>query len=172
MSPRKWAVTIAVPVLVCCLAAAGCQGTRGEGTVEQAAPEPSKAEFEHRGNADAPIKVEAYYPLNESHQFIVDYLFEFAEAHPDQVYVEVVDMQTPEGRKRWQDTGLSCAGVFINGKTQHQITIEGKTETVDFIKRMGVFWTSEDFEAVVKQLLEAAGKADEPETERSAASED
>jgi hypothetical protein len=43
--------------------------------------------------------------------------------------------------------------VFVNGKTSHEIKRNGKTETVNFIKRMGSFWTEEDMEAVIAQLL-------------------
>jgi ABC-type glycerol-3-phosphate transport system substrate-binding protein len=100
-----------------------------------------------------PVQVVAYYPFNEDHQFIADYLEEFAAAHPEEVELELVDFRTPEGRERWMTTGLSCAGVFIDGETSHEITRDGKTETVNFIKRMDVFWTAEDFEAVVYQLL-------------------
>jgi len=105
------------------------------------------------GNTNAPIKVSAFYPLNEGHKFIGDYLLAFAKAHPDQVYVTVTDMQTPSGRKAWEGSGLTCAGVLVNGTTKHELKRNGKTESVDLIKRMGVNWQKEDFEALVKQLL-------------------
>ena len=72
-------------------------------------------EPERAGNPEAPIEVEAYYPLNEGHRFIADYLLGFAEAHPDQVSVVIHDMESTNGRQRWQTAGLDCAGVFING---------------------------------------------------------
>jgi len=99
------------------------------------------------------VNIEAYYPFNESHQFIADYLKELEKRYPGQVKVEIVDFRYPEGRERWMKTGLSCAGVFINGKTTHEVTRDGKTQTVNFIKRMGTFWTEEDMEALVTQLL-------------------
>jgi hypothetical protein len=67
-------------------------------------------------------------------------------------------MQSPEGMKQWQSSGLDCAGVLINGKTKHDIRRGDKTESVDFVKRMGVDWKQEDFEALVKQLSEANSK--------------
>jgi hypothetical protein len=109
--------------------------------------------------SDAAVQIVAYYPLNEDHKYIVDYLKEFEKKYPGEVSVEVNDMQSPEGRKKWQETELSCAGVFVNGKTRHEITRDGKTETVDFLKRMDSFWTREDFEAVVEDLL-AKSKAE------------
>jgi len=99
------------------------------------------------------VKIEAYYPFNESHQFIGDYLKELEKKYPGQVAVELIDFRYPEGRERWMKTGLSCAGVFINGKTTYDVTRDGKTEAVNFIKRMGTFWTEADMEAVIAQLL-------------------
>ena len=116
------------------------------------------AEPETAGDPEAPIKVEAYYPLNESHRFIADYLLGFAEAHPDQVSVVIHDMESTNGRQLWQTAGLDCAGVFINGKTEHAIEGEEETYTVDFVKRMGAFWTEADFEALVRQLLKERGE--------------
>jgi len=105
------------------------------------------------------VTIEAYYPLNPSHQYIADYLQEFEKKHPGEVTVQIHNMQSPEGRKKWTTTGLDCAGVFVNGKTRHEITRNGETETVDFIKRMDSFWTREDFETVVKRLLEKSKTA-------------
>jgi hypothetical protein len=110
------------------------------------------------GSASAPIKVVAFYPLNAGHRFIADYLLKFAAEHPDQVHVTAYDMQSPEGMKQWQSSGLNCAGVLINGKTKYDIKRGDKTESVDFVKRMGVDWKQEDFEALVKQLSEANSK--------------
>lgn len=123
-------------------------------------------EPERAGDPEAPIKVEAYYPLNESHRFIADYLLGFAEAHPEQVSVVIHDMESTNGRQLWQTAGLDCAGVFINGKTEHEIEGAEGTYAVDFVKRMGTFWTEDDFEALVRQLLKERGKElDEPKAE-------
>jgi hypothetical protein len=147
-----WAV-----VVVCCLSALGCRGQETMPAQPVGAPDANEVAEIVVGPPDAPIKVEAYYPLNEGHQFIADYLKEFAEARPGQVRLEVVDFRTPAGAQRWESTGLTCAGVFVNGRTQYEITTDGETETVSFLKRMGVMWTEEDFEQVVDRLLEEAG---------------
>lgn len=106
----------------------------------------------------AVVTVRAFYPLNQGHKFIADYLEEFAKAHPGEVHLEIYDTQTPEGRDEWMKTGLDCSGVFINGKTKWEVKKGGKTETVDFIKRMDVFWTRQDFETVVNDLIAKAKK--------------
>lgn len=104
-----------------------------------------------------PVLVQAYYPFNSQHKFIADYLKKYEKAHPKEVTVEIYDQQTPEGRKAWMKTGLSCSGVFINGKTKWDIKrANGKTESVEFLKRMDVYWSHQDFETLVKQLVEAS----------------
>jgi hypothetical protein len=120
-------------MLLCCVIGAGCQRA-----------------------AEPVVDIVAFYPLNAEHQYIADYLLEMEKAHPGEVRVKIYDMQSPEGREEWQGRGLTCAGVFVNGTTRHELTREGKTETVDFIKRMDVFWTRQDFEDVIDNLLQQA----------------
>lgn len=121
----------------------------------QPKPAPVKAAA---AKAKPAVEIKAYYPLNSDHKYIKEYLEKFAKAHPREVSLEFIDTQTSAGRKAWMKTGLSCAGVFVNGKTRHEIKRNGKTETVDFVKRMDVFWSRKDFEAVVNQLLVVAKK--------------
>lgn len=102
-----------------------------------------------------PVSIVAYYPLNPDHMFIADYL-KSLEKKPEfkgKITVEIIDMQSSEGREKWKTTGLGCAGVFINGKTRWEGLRDGKQETVDFIKRMGSFWDAADLEAVLKQQI-------------------
>jgi hypothetical protein len=91
--------------------------------------------------------------MSPEHQFIADYLNSLTKKYPGKVTVEINDVQTSEGRKKWQKTGLGCMGTFVNGKTRYEVIRDGKKENVDFLKRMGSFWSKEDFEAVVKQLV-------------------
>lgn len=139
-------ISLGVAVLLaCCLALCGCRG--GEQPEPQSTP--PEPEF--------PVVIEAYYPLNEAHQFIADYLYAIEKANPETVKVEVYDVQSPEGRKKWMTTGLSCAGVFVNGSTEHQIKRGDETETVNLLKRMDVTWTRDDLLAVVQKELDKVG---------------
>ena len=153
------------PLVVMLIVLAGCVGwviyQQSDDLADSASPGAVEGGvgLERYGNPDAPIKIEAYYPVNEGHQFIVDYLREFTEARPDQVSLVIYDTQTRNGREHWATTGLECAGVFINGQSKHEIATEEGTRTVHFIKRMGVFWTEEDLEALVEQLLQRGGNA-------------
>jgi ABC-type glycerol-3-phosphate transport system substrate-binding protein len=151
-----------IAVLVCGVIIAGCSRTSTSQPSKLATPrtqagQPTTQAPQPKDMAAEPaVKIEAYYPVNAGHQFIIDYLKGIEKKYPGQVKLEVYDTQSPEGRKKWSSTGLSCSGVFVNGSTHHEITRNGKTETVDFLKRMDDFWTRDDFEAVVKQLLEKA----------------
>ncbi len=147
-----------IAVLACGVVIAGC--TRGAVPSQPGRPRLEQPKPQVEGAkptaAEPAVKIEAYYPFTPEHQYIIDYLKEFAKKHQGEVKVDIYDMQSPEGRKKWSSTNLGCAGVFVNGSTRHQITRNGKTETVDFLKRMDDFWTRDDFETVVKQLIEKA----------------
>ena len=146
-----------IAVLACGVVIAGCLRTVPSQPAKPRLEQPKpQVEGTKPTTAEPVVKIEAYYPFNPDHQYIVDYLREFEKKHQGQVKVDIYDMQSPEGRKKWGTTGLGCAGVFINGSTRHQITRNGKSETVDFLKRMDSFWAKEDFETVVNQLIEKA----------------
>ena len=103
------------------------------------------------------LQFDTCYALNPSHQFIADYVLAIGEANPDTVEVAVYDMQSPEGRKKWMTTGLSCAGIFVNGSTEHTIKRGDETETVNLLRRMDVTWTRDDLLAVIQQELDKVG---------------
>ncbi len=105
-----------------------------------------------------PVVIEAYYPFNEGHKFIADYLKSLEISNPGKITVTLYDYQQEDARKKWRATGLSCAGVFVNGKTHHEIVTNGKKEGVDFLQRMDVFWAHKDLETVIKQILKDAGQ--------------
>jgi len=160
MADKRVLILGLVVLAMCCLIVAGCGSKETAAPAETAEPaEP--APFVKMGPEDAVVKLVAFYPEDEGHKFIVDYLKEFAEAHPDSVSLAAVDFRTPAGYEVWQQTGLGCAGVLVNGETDWEVETDGKTEKVSFTKRMGVLWTKEDFEQVVNKLLGEAG-ASEP----------
>lgn len=165
-----------VPVLglavlaMCCLLVMGCGGEQTTAPPTPGTPAgpsggglaeiPDDLPFVKMGPEEAVVKLVAFYPEDEGHKFIVDYLKEFAEAHSDSVSLVVINHFKPESFDVWQSSGLNCAGVLVNGKAEWDVETDGKTEKVSFIKRMGVLWTKEDFEQVVNKLLEEAGTAE------------
>jgi len=102
------------------------------------------------------VTVVAYYPLNEEHRFIADYIHSLPAKFGRRVKVEAVDFRSPEGYKRWRASGLTCGGVLLNGKYAVEITVDGKKKPVRFLRRMGVDWEKEDLEAAIRQILESA----------------
>jgi hypothetical protein len=169
VSRRMTTIIAPLAAAACCLFLSGCrqqtQAARptptpearvpaGGGTAAQGQPA-----VELKPAVGKPvIALVAYYPLTAEHKYIIDYLKGIQKKHPKEISLTVYDMQSPEGRKKWSTTGLGCAGVFVNGKTHWEIKRGGKTETVDFIKRLDDFWPRQDFEAVIKQLLDQAKK--------------
>jgi hypothetical protein len=150
---------VVVMVGCCLLVVSGCKGAAPQATTPTAAPPAAQphakpAAAQPRAGQKTPVVIEAYYPLTEGHKFIADYLKSVEAANPGKVRVAIYDMQTEEGRKKWQGSGLSCAGVFVNGSTHQEITRNGKKEGVDFLQRMDVFWSHDDFETVVRQILQ------------------
>lgn len=106
--------------------------------------------------ASAQVVIEAYYPFNEKHQFIADYLRTLPKKYGPDVSVELIDMESEEGHARWEKTGLSCGGVFVNGKTSAILTKEGKPLKAHFLGRMDVQWQRSDLEKAIEQELERA----------------
>ena len=155
MALSKKMLYLVLALLVVALVAAGCAGsktTNTAGTPGTTAKGPGGAGGPGATAAKA-VNLVAYYPLNKDHKYIADYLVALGKQYPDKMSVEVNDMQSADGRKKWSKSGLSCAGVFINGKTRWEVLRDGKKENVDFLKRMGSFWDKADFEAVVKQVM-------------------
>lgn len=172
MTGTKLGVLIMAVLLACCLAVAGCGG--GDEATTAAGPAAGAAatsEVQAAAKPDVPVVIEAYYPLNPGHQFIADYLKSVEAANPGKVSVAVYDMQGEEGRAKWTASGLSCAGVFVNGSTRHEIDSDGTKETVDFLQRMDVFWSKDDFETVMAQEMEKAGETFEAPPREAEASE-
>jgi hypothetical protein len=151
-APAVWLLVAAAAVAV-----AGCGASTGEYSSGGNEP-PAEIEGGRHHDSDAPVLIEAYYPLNESHQFIADYLLEIGDLNPGKVEVIVVDWQTEEGREKLKQTDLQCSGVYLNGSTTHELETPDGIKTVKFLKRLDVFWTREDFEAVARRELAKVGE--------------
>jgi len=153
---------------------AGCSSTSAS---PKAPPPPPKAKPKIQlkdvtkvGDPKAPVKVVAYFPLTGEHVPVAEYLTTLPEKFGGKVYVEVYDMQSEKGREKWGTTGLQCAGVFINGKINWDVTRAGKPAKISFVKRPPVLWTYEDLEALIKsQLKDPKAVPDLPAPKKPAA---
>ncbi|MFA6129382.1 MAG: molybdate ABC transporter substrate-binding protein [Candidatus Omnitrophota bacterium] len=102
----------------------------------------------------AKVNIQAYYPFNEEHLYIKDYLETLPQKFNGLVKVECVDFRSDEGYVLWRKTGLACGGILINGKYKFSISKDGKAKEVEFLKKIDLFWTKEELEDAVKQELE------------------
>ncbi|HIE50706.1 MAG TPA: hypothetical protein EYP85_03015 [Armatimonadetes bacterium] len=99
------------------------------------------------------ILIEAYYPFRRQGFFIADYLEALAQRYPGKVKFVYICYGTDEGYEKWRQRGLECGGVFINGRNNFEVVVNGKWQQVRFVKRMGVYWTAEQFEAALVQVM-------------------
>lgn len=121
------------------------------GGSETAAPEEEEVWKKVWGPEDAKVKVEAFYPFNEDHQWVQDYAKEISEKYPETVQVTVYDFYSDEGGKVWQERGLSCGAWLINGKIA-----ESQTGTQMLRSEVGGGWKkTELFEAVADAVKKA-----------------
>jgi molybdenum ABC transporter molybdate-binding protein len=100
------------------------------------------------------VTIQAYYPFNDEHLYIKDYLETLPQKFNGQVRVECVDFRSDEGYVIWRKTGLSCGGILINGKSKFSINKNGQSKEVEFLKKIDLFWTKDELEQAVKQELE------------------
>jgi hypothetical protein len=108
------------------------------------------------GPETAAVKVVAFYPGR--HEDTLAAVKRLLETFPKDVNVEIVDWRRPEGLKRRDESGLTCAGVTINGKNAFDLEVDGKTAKVLFVRGIDGEWTEADLVATVKQEVTRAAK--------------
>ncbi len=107
------------------------------------------------GPADAPVKVEAYYPGR--HEDTLAAVKALVKKFPGKVQVEIIDWRSEEGMQRRDAAGLSCAGITINGKNAFDLEVNGKKTKVLFVRGIDGEWTAADLDAAVRQVLAGVG---------------
>ena len=105
------------------------------------------------GPEDAKVKIVAYFP--GYHEDTLAAVKAMRSLAPAQVQVEVVDWRSEAGLRRLRATGLSFAGITINGKSAFELNVDGQRRRVLFVRGIGGEWTRADLEAAVRQELEA-----------------
>ena len=137
------------------LLAAGCSNTtKIQGQVPQ---EPRRVATEevavHRyGPPTAKVHIVCFYPLNEKHLKIVQFLNNLADKYPGQVDVTAWDFRTEEGGQACQKAlGKICGGILINNRSDFKVTVDGKTSEVSTMGGEWVSWTRPEVAAAVAQ---------------------
>lgn len=157
-------LSIALTVSAALLLSAGCgrptlpgqhfQGERrvATGSTNTDTPLPEKP-IHTWGSEDARVRVTAFYPIDEPHQRLMDLLESIAEEYQDKVYIRYADYRTPEGAQLFAVAELQVGSVLINGENSFELQTPTGTRTVDFVKEMGRYWTSDDLRDAVAQLV-------------------
>jgi hypothetical protein len=112
------------------LALAGC----GRPLAEKPGPPPRpNPPLFSMGQPNAKVRVEAFYPLDDEHKWVVTTLHDAAQTFGEKVLIRAFDIGTDWGRREWQKRGLQCGGVLINDKSC--FTVDAKT--VSFLRNPG-----------------------------------
>jgi len=112
---------------------------------------------DYKGGPDgAAVKIVAFYPGR--HEDTLAAVKRLLETFPKDVSVEIVDWRRPEGLKRRDEGGLTCAGITINGRNAFDLEVDGKTAKVLFVRGIDGEWTEADLVAAVKQEVTKVAK--------------
>lgn len=111
------------------------------------------------GSPEAPVKVVAYFPDNDTHVETIAFFESLPERFGEAVSVEMVDFESDDGFDRWLADGFTCGAAAINGRTHWTFTRDGKPAEATFRQKMGVDWFQEDLIAVLEMLVEDTGAA-------------
>lgn len=85
------------------------------------------------------------------------------EQYPGAVSVEIVDLEDPEGARRWREADLDCSALVINGVTTVAWEEDGRRRTVSFLYPPGLAWRLADLHAAVEAGVGGALRPAAPE---------
>lgn len=117
------------------------------------------------GEPTAPLKIKAYLMAIEScHKPTFEALKAAAEKFRGKVYVEIVNMETAEGRKVASKENIHCVTVLINGRSTFQLAGPGgKRRTVELSGPVGGTFAPTDIDEIVRSELSAKRKGGKSE---------
>ncbi len=115
--------------------------------------------FYEWGPQSAKVQIEAFYPIDEPHQRLIDLLKKAAtEEYPGKLHVMYIDFRTPEGAAMMRRAETEVAAILFNG--ENSVDLEGHlgVRTVDFVQDMGRYWTEDDLkQAIEHEIAKAYG---------------
>jgi molybdate transport system substrate-binding protein len=132
------------------LALAGC----GRPLAEKPGPPPRpNPPLFSMGQPNAKVRVEAFYPLDDEHKWVVTTLHDAAQTFGEKVLIRAFDIGTDWGRREWQKRGLQCGGVLINDKSCFTVD----AQKVSFLRNPGdSTWTENQLWAVIAHEVDNA----------------
>ncbi len=128
----------------------GAPAGTGAAGAEDYSPAPSLPEAK-----DAKVIVQAFFPNNLDHKEELDAARGLEKKFPGKVRTEIYETrkpdEKPEDYKKWRQTGLTCAGIMINGEDEFTVDVgDGKgPHKVLFQRAMGGMWTQVELETAV-----------------------
>lgn len=151
-------VTISVVSSVLCIGCSQRPAEKPSAPAPRPLPSPSVAKPSvpptfSMGNPKAKAHLEAFYPLDKNHAWVMDWLHQAGDEYGDQLFVRAYDITTAPGIEEWHKRGLKCGGLLINDKSCFDV---GKKQ-VHFLRNPGHdSWTKEQFFAVLHHEVEQA----------------
>jgi len=117
-----------------------------------------------QSDPNALVVIEAWYPDNEGHAYIKQYLADLKKKHGAKVDTHFIDWQNSPNGWEWQEfkkRGLSCGTIVINGENEWTYLKDGKpTEAVFRMGEGGMYgWTKEALFSVVDELIKKGPQA-------------
>jgi hypothetical protein len=106
------------------------------------------------GPATAKVHIQAFYPFNEKHLKIINFLKELADQYPGKVDVNAWDFNTTDGAAVTKELmGKICGGIIINGKSDFKAPVEGKVSEISTMDGEWLTWTKPEVAAAVAQVV-------------------
>ena len=120
------------------------------------------------GNPQAPVKVWALVAPVRCWNPAVELLRAMHKKHPNELYVEMYNMASPEGaEERTKHKG--CAGIEINGASKVPVVMADGTEReVTLQKSPGQLYALEDLQRALEQAVKKAQKGGAAEAKAGA----
>ena len=85
----------------------------------------------HWGSPQARLKVRAYLPLDCLCQGDrIRVLSEASRQYGDRIYIELVNIDSRLGARQFAHAGLSCSGIFVNGRQRLTVVVNGNARPV------------------------------------------
>lgn len=103
------------------------------------------------GAAPTPVRLLAYVNVSSGcQQATVDFLQSLPAKYPG-VKVELVDFgDSGAGATRWEQSGLKCMAIEINGQSIVKYPLDGAMKVMTFRAPAGFYWEHEDLDAAVR----------------------
>ena len=112
----------------------------------------------------ASVKIVAYINVSSGCQAATVAFLQSLPARYPGVAVDLVDFgDGGPGMQRWQQAGLRCMTIQINGQSAVKFPVVGKMKVASFHMPAGFFWTHEDLEQAVQAAVQGKLQAATPE---------